>query len=359
MRANDVREVAQAERERRFIGFIYADGNGIGKRLVAARTRQEFEQISHDLREAVPKAVFRALAEHIKVRKVKDEEGQERPVHPWEIIALGGDDALVIVPGDVALQIAEATCRYFTQNLREAGWQDPPTMSAGVVIAHESNPIRFVRELAEQLLKSAKRRTRELRQPDGAIDFIVLKSQSMVAADLDTLRQQAYTAMVGPREQLHLAGRPFSLMELRALLTQARALRTANFPRSQTQAIRASIREAAHMGRPWTALFYHRQWDRMPVEQKALLNEIEKYWRGVRPNSTIDVYPWLELEPKHGQQRAVSVWEDLHEIRDLLPTEAVERHTQTAELGDFTQLVKEETERLKKEAANANANTGD
>jgi hypothetical protein len=315
--AHDLSEISRADRES-LVALIYADGDGVGKQLSALKTLKEYSGKSRDLSFVMNCVVNRALAHWLKPVKPEKSEQPQDDIHPFEIITIGGDDVLVIVPAGAALPVALEICDGFTKGLRDRGWQDAPGMSAGVVIAHSDNPIRFLRDLAEQLLKSAKKRAH--REKVSCVDFAVLKSQSMVATNIEVVRDQAYSQTLGARERISITGKPFTLEELRRLLNEARLLEASAFPNSQSQMLRELIAEARRCGRLWPWLRYQRQKMRMKPIHRGVLRKIESDWMNRRANPQ-DLWPWLTSSPARNWSMYNAIWEDLHEVRGLLPKE--------------------------------------
>src|SRR5205085_9900442 len=139
-------------------------------------------------------------------------------VHPFETLGIGGDDLILIVPAHVALPLACDIAGEVERGLLESdpafeqprddgdgptyNWAEvqrcrgeaPPrqckvSLSAGVVIADSHTPIFYLEQLAGQLLKSAKRRAKSLRQRreyfGGTLDFISLKSVTTLSGTID------------------------------------------------------------------------------------------------------------------------------------------------------------------------------
>jgi CRISPR-associated protein Cmr2 len=161
-------------------------------------------------------------------------------VWPFEVITIGGDDVLLFVAADQALEIAAAIARSFEASMAHAGI----TLSAGVLIMPESTPVRFARDLVGQLLKHAKERSKQ--EAAGAtIDFIALKAATMISETIADFRRVAFqrenTARSGRSATLSLTQRPYRLGELEALLAASRALADARFPRSQLYQLREIV----------------------------------------------------------------------------------------------------------------------
>ncbi len=324
--ANDLSEIAQASLDKKSIGFIYADGNHIGRLVEESKTVDEYACRSDVLHKAMRKAVFTALACHLKIqpdiqRKTARGATETVDIHPFEIITVGGDDALLIVPGDRALDVALALGRTFERKLAEspafAGKR--ATVSVGLVVADHHNPVYFLCTLAEDLLKSAKKRDQELSATDrtsveGTLDLLVLKSQTTLSTDLKDLRANFPWTITSPapqREKAILTGRPYTWSQVERLKHSAQAVYR-GLPHTQLQALRRALRE----GRLASTLFYLYQWARADQDRRLLLHWVEKEW-GLQPADTPP--PWIKLGPKAGYARYWTVWEDIHEAQDLVP----------------------------------------
>jgi CRISPR-associated protein Cmr2 len=260
------------------------------------------------------------LVRPARVKREQDGGSEEVIVHPFEVITIGGDDVLLIVPGDVALPLAVRICERFGEGMKEAGFQlpdgSPVTMSAGAVIAESHNPVRALRDVAEQLLKrTAKRRTHDARAP--ALDFLVLKSQSMLRRDIDDLRATYPIKLPGEskRTALRLTGAPYTLEEMKSLLRLLRQMRSAGFPTSQLQ----RLVEALHEGRERGSLFFLYQQARLHErETGAILEAIEKAWHF---DEEWDPIPWNRVERDPDAEVAyTSILPDLAELYDFVPS---------------------------------------
>jgi CRISPR-associated protein Cmr2 len=339
--AQDIGEIAQASKPTRYIGFIYGDGNNAGRKLASLRTPSAYKAFSQKMDDDMHAATFAALAQHLTSSNVLDDRGRPRTIHPFEIITVGGDDVLLIVPGSAALQVAltlgyEFERRQGCQEARGAFgryqhipsggydfWNYTPELglSAGVVIAPENTPIFFLRNLAEELLKNAKKYVRKHPEHGGAIDFMVLKSVTMVTDTIAQFRAQAFgeDAPCVPRG----TARPYLWPELQGLLYSARRLTPDRFPRSQLYRLRERILAARHEGGivPSVVDFLHTCVNGLrPTAKDALLSEMWK-WRDSILNHS--VAPWLH--------RKVSVAQRDDSLHDLDAYESI--------LPDLTEII--------------------
>ncbi|MDF5715026.1 MAG: type III-B CRISPR-associated protein Cas10/Cmr2 [Rhizonema sp. NSF051] len=173
--AKSVREIANASNPEGFVAYIYADGNNMGGYIQKIKTPEEYKQFSEDIFKATEGSVYEALAQYLKPHKLKhltDPDNKHRNgtwIHPFEIITIGGDDVMLIVPADKALVIAntigiefekqllkpEKQRRYSTQetynpqlihryqssNRPSGSNQSKLSLSIGVLITAEDTPI--------------------------------------------------------------------------------------------------------------------------------------------------------------------------------------------------------------------------
>lgn len=358
--AQDVHEIGASSKG--YIGFIYADGNNIGRLIATLKTPREYAEISNVLRKATRKAVFTALAKHLKPEKVRSKKGGERYVHPFEILTIGGDDLFLIVPAnracDIALTIGYEFERYLAESkmlehlqsskpyqgryrgnrgqYEEAFSTLTPRvgLSAGVVIAQENAPFFFLRDLVEELLKSAKGLAKQQVKKDqyygGAIDFMVLKSITMVADNIKTFRREAF-GIDGPdgeqagdgkqERKYHLTARPYSWRDFAGLIATLRELKRAGVPRSQLYRLRGILQEThsdgVGMTRSVLEYLHTRIRFRDSKTREALKTHIEDAW--CTPDepgnaSAVPLPPWRKKEDRIWE----TVWTDLVELYDMI-----------------------------------------
>lgn len=355
--AQDVGEIAQASQAGRYIGLIYADGNNVARYMGQTTTPDQFAERAKKLTREAEHAVFTALAKHLTPTLIVNEQGVREWVHPFEIVTIGGDDMLLVVPGDKALAIALEISVLFEQRM---GRPEPrqihdrysgatlhehesftPTvgLSAGVVIAQENTPFFFLRDLVEQLLKNAKRHARGRSSTDlgGAVDFMVLKSITMVVDDVTTFRKQALgdgdLGQEHPNEEgkiFRRTARPYTWHELDGLLKTARELQREQFPRSQLYRLRGALDTADTSGVLASSLEYLATRSRFARSSFAsvLLRYVEGAWRssGNNRGTPTGAPPWLRL-PSGGYE---TIWPDLAEIYEFVGPSAAEPLTESA-----------------------------
>ncbi|MEG4584081.1 type III-B CRISPR-associated protein Cas10/Cmr2 [Microcoleus sp. MOSTC5] len=338
-----------------FVAYIYADGNNMGGYIQKISTPQKYKEFSEDVDNATRYAVFQALAEHLQPRELKGNNKSESTlpdgawIHPFEIITIGGDDIILIVPADRALAIAKtigeqfeqillrqvqiprveiqgdyqtqpsekpidlSKChRYLSQNAGTANCQ--LSTSIGVLIADYKTPIYYAKKLYEQLLKSAKKRAKDLKDRGycgGTVDFFVMKSVTAIASSIEDFRKEALTKDGPPKLKLYAA--PYTLHEIGGLIESVKALKKAEFPKSQLYQIRSFLEQ----GKQTTILNYRYFRTRLKQGNKELRQEFEEAWCKAKTNEG-NVAPWMyDLEERVYE----TIWRELLDIYDFIESE--------------------------------------
>ena len=313
---NDLSDIAKASDPKGFIAFIYADGNNMGGYLEKIQTSAQYRQFSERVFVAMQEATFKALA---KLEPIWIKDDSDRYIFPFEIISIGGDDLILIVPGDKALEIAheiganfdsafmsrtvyeKAECPDTVQRYQRQQWTDAAheklpqfSMSLGFVIANEHTPIAFMEDLASKLLKSAKSRAKKLKTEvgysGGTVDFISLKSFSMITSTLSDFRKKFYKT----EKKNVLTMRPFTLHELQGFIQTVQRFKESDFPRSQLYQLRQSL----GLGRQTSTLDYLYFRSRLEKDKrKRLQQELESNWHGMS-GTTEGMGPWYAMLQK-------------------------------------------------------------
>ncbi|KAB8316806.1 type III-B CRISPR-associated protein Cas10/Cmr2 [Tolypothrix campylonemoides VB511288] len=357
--------IANASKD--FIAYIYADGNNMGGYIQKIRTSQKYQEFSQDVEFATEYAVYQALAENLhphELRNFNDEESTLSSgdlVHPFEIITIGGDDIILIVPANKALEIAQMIGERFEKNLlKQVPLVENPTAeekikgcyriktsnkpidlkkchrykpteatlsqcqlstSIGVLITAYNTPIYYAKNLTEQLLKSAKDRAKKLKEAGycgGTVDFLTMKSVTMISSDIKEFRQQALTKDLKPKLKLYAA--PYTLYELGGLLTAISALKKAHFPKSQLYQIRTLLERGKH-----TAILNYRYFRvRLKQGKQELQTDFEDAWCQPKDeNNGGNLAPWMyddgSLEyDKSGYPLYETIWREIVDIYDFV-----------------------------------------
>ena len=201
--------------------------------------------------ESIRQACFTALSEVCRneIETVRDAVERDANINqlPADILLLGGDDLLVALPADRALDFTMRITDLFEHLTRERiaelqnsevreffhaqlGRDKGFTISCGVAIVKSTYPFYLARDLAEQLMNNAKRAAPGL---DGTnpvparIDFhVVTGANSHV---LDQVRRDDYRVDTRAVRTL----RPLTRDQLKALQASVRKLRQVPIPSQQ------------------------------------------------------------------------------------------------------------------------------
>jgi len=333
-----------------FVGYIYADGNNMGQHIrEKIHTPEDYQQFSQDIFTATEQSVYWALSQHLEplyyTPDAKSSRDNKDPVwlHPFEIITIGGDDVLIIVPANKALEIAQSIGEKFEEILAQTGryalqpqeTKDPATchrykgdtaarsqsrlsISSGVLIAAENTPIYYADKLVTQLLKSAKKKTKELKKKGyfgGTVDFLTLKAVTMISSDIESFRNEGLTVRFPERQQeLKLYAAPYTLHELNGLIGTVRAVKESGFPRSQLYQIRSLLEQGKR-----TAILNYRYF-RIRLgknEQRLLESHFEAAWCEAETNRG-NLAPWSTAQRKNDKTIYETLWRELVELYDFI-----------------------------------------
>src|SRR5207248_2259811 len=87
-----------------YFALIYADGNGMGKAFGDCSGLPEYQKLASTIDKAIYEAVCSAIAQHLRVSDYV--KAKDTPVFPFDILLMGGDDVLMVVPAAAALDVA-------------------------------------------------------------------------------------------------------------------------------------------------------------------------------------------------------------------------------------------------------------
>ena len=342
-----------------FVAFIYADGNNMGGYIQKIKTPEAYQKFSQDVSVATEQSVYRAIEKHLKPHKLKDLPKDKESVnkngdyiHPFEIITIGGDDVMLIVPANKALEIAHTIALEFERILLERDrqkylvaqdevsltkWNDchrykidipqpeqcKLSTSIGVLITSTNTPIYYAQKLTQELLTSAKKKAKYLKKQykyfGGTIDFMVLKSVTMIAGTIESFRKQGLEKKIKNSQTVKLYASPYTIFEIEALIKTIRAFKSANFPRSQLYQIRSLLEQ----GKRTAILNYLYFRVRLKKDkQPPLINNFEKGW--CIPNDPEEnkgnLAPWMYDTNNKNYE---TIWREIVDLYDFISEESV------------------------------------
>ena len=228
------------------IGFIHADVNNLGAFLEQQGSLADIEVLGKKVEEALEGALVDAVRK-VGLKPRRRDDGKEG--WPFLIIIMGGDDITLIVPAKCAVPLANELCLAYEERIKAALGEatdvqgDPVgklALSAGVVIAKPAHPAYALADRAEDLVRSAKRRSRELEAkgygPIPTLDFQVVHTPT--ANPVQEVREEEYFQERNGQRYWYtfrpLPCRPIGpLPGVNTLLDTIRSLRRSNFPRSK------------------------------------------------------------------------------------------------------------------------------
>jgi len=204
------------ESPRKYVAFIYADGNDIGKLLQQVQREEEFEALSKALTEGTAEALYQALW-----NVCGDVLQRDDSYWPFEIINIGGDDITLLIQAGYAWEVAveflerfEAEVRRRVENELKSwpqSWPAKITASCGIAIADVRYPVRYLERLAEELLKDAKKVAKASTQnPQSALTFLWMPTPVAVE-EVGSLMERYI------RDERELTLRPYTLEQARKL----------------------------------------------------------------------------------------------------------------------------------------------
>lgn len=177
--------------DRRYVAYLVADGNEMGRLFNKCRGPEQMRGLSQGL-ECVMREALAAPTQKIRENHLRDGRPNFIPVYP---LILGGDDLFALIPAPWALAFAAQFCREYEQRmkalLQELEFnEETPTISAAVVICKNKHPHRLAHEAGERALKEAKRLSKRLARSPGAqgkplsvVNFEVVLSGGLVPPD--------------------------------------------------------------------------------------------------------------------------------------------------------------------------------
>src|SRR6266567_4572259 len=101
---NDFRNFGKAKD---YIGLIYADGNGMGRKIEELNTLPEIRDFAEAVDTSIYRAVCDAIKEHLPVWEgVNQESSEKEHLFPFDLLLLGGDDVVMVTSAAVAVKVS-------------------------------------------------------------------------------------------------------------------------------------------------------------------------------------------------------------------------------------------------------------
>ena len=265
------------------IGLLYFDGNSMNKVLKNLKTAEEYQSFSDNLKSSIQEsikdtitAIFPDESLPQLVNSDEDEEASQKvTVLPLELILTAGDDIIMVVPSTKAMDFTATFLEKFSEKTKAKGiGQEGLTMSAGVAIAKSSFPIKYLVPLAEQLLRSAKKKNYELKQQGvtdpkelSTIDYMVVSMSSN--PDLTLVRNEELSRKDGKWNYM-LTKRPYTLNQWKQINGVIELMKQNRFPNSKMKAF-----YHLHFMDEWEGNYYYSKYfGNLNKELKGNLKEL-------------------------------------------------------------------------------------
>jgi hypothetical protein len=185
---------AEASRKGSYLGFLYADGNGMGALFGRLQSLDDLQKLSREVT-----GCFESLRGTVEeeVRKALPEQDRGRASRLFLDLLAGGDEVIWILPAALAVHVAERLDGWLAaevaarEELAEVLAQQRRkglSIGIGLALCGLGYPVRYQYQLAKALQKQAKDRTYASGMKESTIDFELLTDSSPLSQDFKALR---------------------------------------------------------------------------------------------------------------------------------------------------------------------------
>jgi hypothetical protein len=272
------KQIGEASRREGYMGFIVADANRMGGKIREIQNPDRLRLFSKKIKEINEKCLVDAIWE-VFANTTKD------IMLPVNILILGGDDMMMVTTAETAIKIALEYCDKF----QKATEKDPSTpeisISAGVVIAKDTYPINSYVALGEELLRMAKKKSREYLEEGkevGTIDYKVVTAAFSESLKITRYKKDRFYKK--DSNEFLLTFKPYSLEDIKKLIDFGAEFKEKEFPRNKTKSFEKILR----LGKEASILDFLMMKSKLSKDkgQKDLMN------RFLNDFNMIDQMPW-------------------------------------------------------------------
>ena len=186
------------EEEQSYIAVVHIDGNSVGKRFEACKNLNEIRKLSKSVTEATEiafkntlESLVNKVISNIDLLETHGIKLKEKYV-PFRPIIIGGDDITFVCHGKLGIYLAKTFINEFTkQTVKD---NKPLSACGGVAIVKTKFPFFKAYQLAEELTKSAKDKSRE-KVNSSYIDFHI--SSGGFSGSWYDIKENYYEAVEG------------------------------------------------------------------------------------------------------------------------------------------------------------------
>jgi hypothetical protein len=264
-------------RAKDYLGLIYADANNMGKRLELITNLTDTQKFAEIVDNGVYRALAVAIKEHTVIKKVagedvaddvdemddadeeedvnEDVEQRRKPLFPFDVLLIGGDDIIIVTHASVAMQIARTMAQEFyswtSQQFQQSfpAWSEEEkqglTLSIGVVLAPIKYPFGLLFKLVDGTLQAAKKKGAEL--PPGetygksCINFVTVTGNT--SPEYKTVYDRLQRDVKASNAMLYATLRPYTLSEMDNMLELLQKGHAKRLGRTKLHQIREAVLE--------------------------------------------------------------------------------------------------------------------
>jgi hypothetical protein len=295
---------------RKYLAFLYVDGNNIGSLLQKVNSEQEYQALSRALSEGTKEALFQAFVDTCR-KALREEE-----YWPFEIINVGGDDVTLVLQAGYAWEMAVKFLVKFEGEIKQriisalGYWPDewPPkiTASCGIAIADVKYPIRYLERLAEGLLKEAKKLAKKkLESPTSTINFLWLPNP-VVCEDITSLMDYYH------RDELRLTARPYTLSQAKKIMDMIE--QASQWPRTRRHHWGEALEKGVYVS--LNTIFYDIARKSKAEQRERLFQFLNETKNLFENNQNILSAPWVLIR-EHSKEKYCTPLLDILELSEL------------------------------------------
>jgi hypothetical protein len=185
----------EGSRKESYLGFLYADGNGMGALFGKLQSLADLQVLSCEVT-----ACFESLRARVsdEVRKALPEKDRDQAARLFLDLLAGGDEVIWILPAALAVHVAErlegwlaaeVAARPGLEALLSQHGRKGLSIGIGLALCGLGYPVRYQYQLAKALQKHAKDRTYASGMDESTIDFELLTDSSPLSQDFRALRE--------------------------------------------------------------------------------------------------------------------------------------------------------------------------
>jgi hypothetical protein len=265
-----------------YLGLIYADANGMGEAFAELKTLEEVKKKA----KLIDKAVFEAMGDAIRAHLPAQNDK-----FPFDILLIGGDDIVMVIPANKALQVAYTLAEQFYEHTNHQH-----TLSIGIVLAPIKYPFAQQYGMVVDALKAAKKagakiaiaqyksngNSKNNSQKDSGqkeqtyINFVVVTGNTSLSYKKVYDEMYQKKLLSNGQEEFYATLRPYSLSQLHWLLAQLENGHSKRLGRTKLHQLRQAILLRNNTTSILQALALLRNWKKEEREfMKGMVRELE------------------------------------------------------------------------------------